>query len=240
MHCLRNCNPYFFLLILVAVFIGESGWATMYILSPEDNSVYIDQRDPDTNFVNKTGLLVVSELNENARAVIHFDLSGWGVDSISQAKLYLYHYRGGYYSDSRTINVYALTKGFNESTATWNFPWSVPGGDYYAGLGASAKVPEDWENWVAWDVTALLKSRWTQVANYGLLLKDPAEDAPPPDGPYVRFHSHRKDSLAYLEMTTAQRKLPALTGWGLIILAMLVLFSSLAVLRRGKQQIQTL
>lgn len=144
----------------------------------------------------------MSKLNENARIVIHFDLTGWDSDSISQAKLHLYHYRGGNYSVSRAINVYPLTSAFNESTATWNSPWTTPGGDYDNSISASADVPEAWENWVAWDVTDILKNRWSNTVDYGFLLKDQIEDTPPPDGPYVRFHSHRKDSLPYLEILT--------------------------------------
>ena len=145
----------------------------------------------------------MSKLNENARIVIHFDLTGWDSDSISQAKLHLYHYRGGNYSVSRAINVYPLTSAFNESTATWNSPWTTPGGDYDNSISASADVPEEWENWVAWDVTDILKNRWSNAVDYGFLLRDQIEDTPTPDGPYVRFHSHRKDSLPYLEIFTS-------------------------------------
>ena len=208
---------FFFLLPLVSLGLTQPSSAGTYIFRPEDNSVYIDQRDPDINFVSFTGILTVSELNENARIVIHFDLGGWvaEVDSITRANLYLYHYRGGHYTGSRTIDVYSLTSAFNESTATWNFPWTTPGGDYDNSIGASADVPEEWENWVTWDVTDILKNRWSNVVDNGLLLKDPDEDAPPPDGPYVRFHSHRKDSLPYLELQTTY-VLGDVTGDGMI------------------------
>ncbi|KPL02753.1 MAG: hypothetical protein AMJ90_04925 [candidate division Zixibacteria bacterium SM23_73_2] len=188
-------------LILVGLFSGEPALAANHIIGPEDKSVYIDQRDPDSNFVSKTGILVVSESNENSRIVIHFDLDGWDPDSIHQAKLCLYHYRGGYYSGSRTIDVHSLTSAFSESTAAWNFPWTNPGGDYDTSISASADVPEEWENWVEWDVTDLLKNRWSNVKSCGFLVKDAVEDTPG-DGPYVRFHSHRKDSLPYLEIIT--------------------------------------
>jgi hypothetical protein len=203
MHLQREFSLSILLLILVGLFTGKPALTATHIISPEDNSVYIDQRDPDTNFVSFTGILVASEANENARTVIHFDLDGWSPDSISQAKLYLYHYRGGNYTVSRTINVYPLTSAFNEFTATWNYPWMAPGGDYDNSITASADVPEAWENWVAWDVTDILKNRWSKVVDYGFLLKDPVEDTPSSDGPYIRFHSHRKDSLPYLEIITS-------------------------------------
>jgi hypothetical protein len=232
----RVCLP-LYLMILFALFLIKFSWAGTYILRPEDNSVYIDQRDPDTNFVSFTGILVASELNENARTVIHFNLSEWSPDSISHAKLCLYHYRGGNYTGSRTINVYPLTTAFNESTATWNSPWTTPGGDHDNTIGASAEVPEAWENWVSWNVTGIVKNRWSNVANCGFLIKDPLEDAPP-SGPYVRFHSHRKDSLPYLEVTT-EEKAPMLTEWGLIILMALIVFGAYVVFRKKKGTIET-
>jgi hypothetical protein len=205
-----------FQIILFTLLLTQLSHAGTYVIRPEDNSVYIDQRDPDSNFVSFTGILTASELNENARTVIHFNLGAWGPDSISQAKLYLYHYRGGNYTGSRTINVYPLTSGFDESTATWNSSWATPGGDYDNSINASAEVPEAWENWVIWDVTNLLKNRWSNIANYGFLIKDAVEGTPG-DGPYVRFHSHRADSLPYLEVITAEQEIPTLTEWGLFI-----------------------
>ena len=179
--------------ILVGFCSAQVSSATTYVLRPEAHSVYVDQRDPDVNFVDKRGILVASESNENARAVIRFDLDDWtpDVDSISYAGLYLYHYRGGGDEGSRTIEVYSLTTAFDESTATWNSPWTNPGGDYDAGFDASAEVPEAWENWVTWDVTDILRNRWGNVAQHGFLLRDPIEDSPPPDGPYFRFRSRR-------------------------------------------------
>ena len=54
--------------------------------------------------------------------------------------------------------------------------------------------PEEWENWVEWDVTEIVKNRWSNVADFGFLLRDPIEDMPPPDGPYERFRSRRYES----------------------------------------------
>ena len=202
----RGVNAALFSFVLVGLFAGQFSLAATHIVGPEDHSVYIDQRDPDLNKSDKSGILTASAINENARIVIHFDLSGWGLDSISQAKLYLYHYRGGNYTPSRTIDVYSLTSGFDETTATWNFPWAAAGGDYDSSLSTSTDVPEDWENWVEWDVTDLLKERWSNVADFGFLLKDPVEDSPT-DGPYVRFRSHRylseyPQEFPYLEILT--------------------------------------
>jgi hypothetical protein len=206
----KNISFMFTMLICIVCFLSGFCSATVHVIGPEDHSVYLDQRDPDLNFVSKRGLLVVSELNENARAVIHFDLDGWSVDSISEAKLCLYKYRGDYFSVSRTINVHPLTTAFNESTATWNYPWTVPGGDFDNSISASAEVPELPEDVVArveWDVTEMVTSRWSDLADCGFLIKDPVEDTPSSSGPYVRFRSHRYFDekpleLACLEITT--------------------------------------
>jgi hypothetical protein len=227
-----------FRMILLTLLLTQLSHAGAYIFRPEDNSVYIDQRDPDSNFVSFTGILTASELNENARIVIHFNLGEWGPDSISQAKLYLYHYRGGNYTGSRTINVYSLTNAFNESTATWNSPWITPGGDYDNSIHTSAEVPEAWGNWVSWNVTGIVKNRWSYIADYGFLLKDPLEDAPSP-GPYVRFHSHRKDSLPYLEVTTATHEVPMFSEWGPIILAVLIVLSAYVLIRKRRRTMVT-
>jgi hypothetical protein len=237
MHKNSKVSLFPFLSFVVILIQTQLSVAATHIFRPEDNSVYIDQRDPDTNFVDFTGILVASELNENARTVIHFDLGGWvpGGNPITEAKLCLYHYRGGNYTGTRTVEVYSLTSAFGESTATWNSPWAIPGGDYDGTIGASAEVPEEWDNWVSWDVTEILKNRWNNVTNCGFLLKDSAEDAPPPDGPYIRFHSYRKDSLPYLEVTTAEPQAPALTEWGLIVLAGLIVFSAWVVLKRERR-----
>ncbi len=172
--------------------------ATTYIVGPEEQAVYVDQRDPDINFVDKRGVLVASELNENCRTVIRFALDDWtpDPDSIAYAELQMYHYRGGNYEGVRTLEVYSLTAAFDESTATWNFPWAAPGGDYDPGFVSSAEVPEAWGNWVGWDVTGILRNRWTGIADFGLLLRDPIEDSPSPDGPYERFRSRRYEDEA--------------------------------------------
>jgi hypothetical protein len=229
----------FFLLISVSFFLGQVCLADTNVFRPEDHSVYLDQRDPNTNWVSKTGLLVVSTLNENCRTVLHFDLGGFAPNphSIAEAKLYLYHYRGGNYSGSRTVNVYPLTSTFNEFTATWNSPWSTPGGDYDNSISASAEVPEAWGNWVVWDVTDIMKNRWDNVANLGFLLKDPIEDTPT-DGPYIRFRSHRflnefPDEVPYLEIVTSEQAIPTLSEWGMIIFTLLLLgFITRTFLRR--------
>ncbi len=203
---------WFFVLLMICAVSGLTPpcSAATYVIGPEDNSAYIDQRDPDENFVNKGGILVASELNENARIVIHFELEGWSADSISEVILGLYRYRGGYYSVSRTINVYPLTTAFDESTATWNYPWTTPGGDFDNSITASADAPELPDEVVAlveWDVTEMVNSRWNDVATCGFLIKDPVEDSPPPGGPYVRFRSRRYIDekpleLPYLQITT--------------------------------------
>ena len=206
----RQVVSFLFLSIVVGFSVANFARSATYILSPEDHSVQIDQKTPNENLVNKAGMVVASEITENARMVIHFDLSQWAPDSISQAKLYLYHYRGGNFTGFRNYSLYSLASAFDESTATWNSPWTMPGGDYDSSLSATAAVPEELNNWVFWDVTGILKNRFSNITNYGFLIRDPIENSPGPDGPYVRFYSHRclddvdtaNDFPPYLEIIT--------------------------------------
>jgi hypothetical protein len=140
--------------------------------------VYIDQRDPDENQSYKSGILTASAPGENARIVIHFDLGGWGPDSISQARLHLWHWRGGNYSGSRTLEVCPLTSGFDESTATWNFPWTTPGGDYDNSITASADVDSACSSWVEWNVTEILKNRLRIVRKHHISNSNAIEKIP--------------------------------------------------------------
>lgn len=224
MHLTPRVCLYLSLFTLILFALIQSALATTYLLGPELQSVYLDQRDPDDNFVDKRGLLVASEQDENTRIVIQFDLGDWlpNTDSITYGGLRLYHYRGGNYTVSRTVDLYSLTSAFDESTATWNSPWAAPGGDYDAGISVSADVPEAWGNWVEWDVTEILKNRWSNLAGYGFLLKDPVEDSPPPDGPYVRFRSRRymDEAPQELPLLTVQIGLPSgdVDGDGLVTL----------------------
>jgi len=64
----------FFLLLSVGLLFGQICLAGTHVFRPENHSVYLDQRDPNTNWVSKTGLLVVSTINENCRTVLRFDL----------------------------------------------------------------------------------------------------------------------------------------------------------------------
>ncbi|WP_158074084.1 golvesin C-terminal-like domain-containing protein [Micromonospora sp. CB01531] len=78
---------------------------------------------------------------------------------------------------SQYVDVYKLTRGFTETTATWNTyngtnAWTTPGGDYdtswKAGFNGFTNDPE----WETWDVTTPVKS-WvtTPSSNHGLLLR---------------------------------------------------------------------
>ncbi len=233
-----------FLAALVVLLATQLSLAAVHVFTPEDHSVYVDQRDPDENKSSKAGILTASTLNENSRIVIHFDLGTWAPDpaSITQAKLYLYHYRGGGYTGTRTLKAYPLITGFDEATATWNSPWGMPGGDYDNGVFAAADVPEAWENWVEWDVTDIVKNRWSHVADFGFLIRDPLEDDTG-DGPYVRFRSHRyadefPQQVPYLEIVTTGQDVPTLTEWGMIIFVVLLLgFITWMFLRRRQAAI---
>ena len=71
------------------------------------------------------------------RSVLEFDLAGLGLEegaTVTGARMVMTigFAWGTAVSDTPTIEVYPLTTGFDETTATWTQPWSTPGGDYDA------------------------------------------------------------------------------------------------------------
>jgi RHS repeat-associated protein len=78
------------------------------------------------------------------------------------------------------VDVHKLTRGFTETTATWNqaasgTAWTTPGGDFdpsvLSTVGGATGITNDPE-WESWDVSPAVRS-WvaTPSSNYGLLLK---------------------------------------------------------------------
>ncbi|MFD2767079.1 DNRLRE domain-containing protein [Micromonospora eburnea] len=78
---------------------------------------------------------------------------------------------------SEYVDVYRLTRPFNQTGATWNTSdgttaWSTPGGDYDTGWKAGFNGFTNDPEWETWDVTSPVKGWLTSPAsNYGLLLR---------------------------------------------------------------------
>lgn len=68
------------------------------------------------------------EYNGEMRGLLRFDLSYIPAGAvITSATLYLNSIDG---NNGHVNSVYRVTTGWDEETATWIFPWNVPGGDF--------------------------------------------------------------------------------------------------------------
>jgi len=133
--------------------------------------VYIDQDGPDTNFNDKTRMLVSYHPTKGiARALLKFDIPG-GINAtdIQSASL---HLSGSAHTGGTAYAVYvafhALNDPFSESADTWN---SLSGGDYDASVSSSGTLPSGniWTTDI--DVTTLLTGNLDKVRDNGMMIK---------------------------------------------------------------------
>jgi Tfp pilus assembly protein PilX len=73
---------------------------------------------------------------------------------------------------NRRLNIHRITSSWDPATATWNLPWSKPGGDYAADPVASNLVLLSANGYYYWRIDGLVAG-WMDgtMANNGLLLK---------------------------------------------------------------------
>ena len=169
----------------------------------------IDEDNPNTNYGGESTLTVCnkSELVCNERALLYFDLSnipaGYDTEAtIQDADMYLwvdYLWALGDYWYIE-VDTHALTTDWTEYGATWNSPWTTPGGDY-DGYRTTTTIWGDEEGEVkSWIMTYIV--RWWyggELPNYGVILRSDHEDG---GTKYARFNSRDAGSYApYLEVT---------------------------------------
>jgi hypothetical protein len=129
-----------------------------------------------SNYGNDSVLKVDTKSGANARALVRFSLPALPPGcQVLDAELRLY---AGSYKTGRTIDVYALTSAWGESSVTWSSQ-PAPAG--------SASSASSGEGYVEWDVTAQLAS--TYAANTGFLVRDRTENG---NGVEQGFHSREK------------------------------------------------
>jgi hypothetical protein len=140
------------------------------VICPSIADVYIDQREPDTNFNFRTRIIISYHPTYGiARGLIKYDIPDEiDASEITAATLYLsgsYHTGGG---DAIQVACYALNAPFGEGSATWN---SLDGGDYDSGIAASGNLPagNDWET--SFDVTALVAGNLQKLRDNGMLMR---------------------------------------------------------------------
>ena len=91
-------------------------------------------------------------------------------------------------SSEREIEGYALTTAYDAPYATWRYPWRNPGGDFDSTVKVSALIPGTYQGWIVWNVTELLREKWTDVAHNGIVFKYREENLAAP-GAICRFTS---------------------------------------------------
>ncbi|GAA2418578.1 hypothetical protein GCM10010404_91470 [Nonomuraea africana] len=108
----------------------------------------------------------------NTRAVVKFDDYATQIPAdaqVSQASLSLWQTTGS--GSGAGFDVHKLTKAFDES-ATWNSPWTSPGGDFDPAVLGSVSGMAGQPGWRRWTVTDAAKA-WTATpaSNHGVLVK---------------------------------------------------------------------
>ncbi len=141
---------------------------------PEGVDTYIREDSPNNNYGDSTTLSVDSENNKEIRTLIRFDLATIPSSAIIlNATLHLY------LKNSRdpvvSFNIYALSTGFNEMVADWEFcdigqRWNTAGGDYYPVSFIAGQI-ENVQGAHSWDLSRLV-DLWVAggIANSGLII----------------------------------------------------------------------
>ncbi|MFC4546942.1 DNRLRE domain-containing protein, partial [Paenactinomyces guangxiensis] len=109
-----------------------------------------------------------SETYGTTRSAIKFDLSSLPVGAkVVQSRLGLWEWQRvpeNTSSSPANYTVHAVTKDFTES-ATWNSPWSQPGGDFES-TSLSAKSMSDEPQWKFWDTTPAVQAWMNRTKQY--------------------------------------------------------------------------
>ena len=136
---------------------------------------YIDVDNPGNNYGANTTVIVKTPSDSAARAVVHFDLSA--VSGTVSASTLTFTVNNATATGSR-VEVYPLTRAFNETQATWNnaangTPWTTAGGDYNSSnrIGTFTPTATGVYNISGAALTSLVQS-WINsgATNFGLLL----------------------------------------------------------------------
>ena len=171
--CEMKCLVSLFI-TMVSFSLASQALAQSSITCPTLADVYIDQSidegDNDTNFDNKTRVLISKSASHGiSRGLWKFDIpTGLDPSQIQSALLHLsgsIHTGGG---NAITVCCHALNAAFGEDTATWIL---LAGGNYDNTTCAAGALPvgNDWEATI--DVTTLLQQKLDKVRTNGILMK---------------------------------------------------------------------
>ncbi len=169
----------------------------------------IDEDAPDTNNGGGSTLTVCNkdELVCNERALLYFDLSsipaGYDTEAtIEDADMYLWVDYLWALGDDWYIEVdtHALTTDWTEYGATWNSPWTTPGGDYDGYTTTTTIWGDEEDEWKSWIMTYIVRWWYSgELPNYGVILRSDHQYG---GTKYARFNSRDAGShTPYLDVT---------------------------------------
>ncbi|MFO7742638.1 MAG: DNRLRE domain-containing protein [Anaerolineae bacterium] len=150
--------------------------------------------EPDTNFGGDPSLeLSYGGPGEEAVTLVRFDLSGLPPDAVVDSASLRLFLEGASGADPVSIGAYLITSAWDESTVTWNTPFTT-------GLfGFSASIDATVGSYKSWSVTSYAQS-WIDdpSSNFGVMLRGPTEGAN-----YERVFASREhlERVPQLELT---------------------------------------
>ncbi|WP_193318955.1 DNRLRE domain-containing protein [Nonomuraea phyllanthi] len=159
----------------VRVFLPKPGYVTRTLYGSADTTLASGEPTTGHDEVNGQKRLQVGNTATavgNSRAVVAFGDYAEQIPAeaqIADAKLSLWQATAA--GSGASFTAHQLTTSFDEA-ATWNSPWTTPGGDFTSTALATISELSDTTGWRQWNVTDAAKA-WTATpgANHGLLIK---------------------------------------------------------------------
>jgi len=156
---------------------------------------YIDMAQPNAPHYYGNTWLMLREDN-HLLPLLRFDVSSISGALVRRALLHVYVIpdpgQPGSFKLPCQLAAYCLLRDWSDQTATWNFPWAVPGCegvDDRCADSAGTAMAEVADRWVEVDVTTIVHS-WVNGDNHGLILRNPTFHSPGNQGKVV-FYSSR-------------------------------------------------
>jgi hypothetical protein len=137
-------------------------------LAPSDDT-FIQADNPGTNFGGENSIEVRPDNGADRRGLVRFDLSSIPSNAvITSANLYLYAQDK---KQGTITNIYRVTSNWSENSATWNTPWTTPGGDFNSSIAHYSFISDLNNCLVTLDILDLVQA-WVSgtYPNYGVML----------------------------------------------------------------------
>lgn len=182
---------------------GTGSGSTQNVVTSGDCIISSSAQNNNYNATNNLLVGVFDQIGTlyEWKSIMHFDVSSVPNSTVTSAMLHLT--LRSTHNPPITINAHRITTDWSSSTATWNTPWSTPGGDYHPTPYGTSTTNDvlalgDPNILFSIDVTDLVQD-WVDgtYPNYGLLL-----DSPTPDDESINLYSLEGSVAPYLEIVT--------------------------------------